>query len=387
MDTPDLTSALFWEGDVNHIASDPLRPEDSEGLAEFAIDELKAHGWCFFQTSGSEGMPKWVGLAKEAFLISARAVNAFFGATPADRWLLALPVHHVGGFAIYARCFAGGTSAHQMEDAWSPVGFATLCADQHATLASLVPTQVFDLVHNRIPSPPELRAVIVGGGALSPALHEKALALGWRVCSSYGMTEAASQIATQSSEDGASGDPRLMEVLPHWSVETDADGVLTIRGPALAKGYASRDAKGKWDWRAIDPHSGLRTRDRVRLSQDGARCLLEFMGRDSAFIKICGELVNLDALQRRLDEAARATGFSAGAVIVPVSDSRRGMTIVIAVESAGSSSMSRAILKEHFNAACLPFERASAVHELSAIPRSPLGKARIAELAKLLGTD
>ena len=387
MDTPDLTSARFWEGDDNHIAIDPLRPGDAEGLAAFAADNLMARGWCFFQTSGSEGLPKWVGLTKDAFLISARSVNAFFDVTQSDRWLVALPVHHVGGFAIYARCFTAKSSAHRMNDAWSPDAFATLCANQSATLASLVPTQVFDLVHNRIPSPPELRAVIVGGGALSPALHERAKALGWRVCSSYGMTEAASQIATQSSEDGASDDPRLMEVLPHWHVETDAKGVLTIRGPALAKGYASCDAKGIWNWQAIDPQAGLRTRDRVRLSQHGTRRQLEFMGRDSAFIKVCGELVNRDALQRRLDEAASATGFSAGAVIVPVDDPRRGTTIVIAAEGAGSSSMSRAVLKERFNASCLPFERASAVHEVSVIPRSSLGKVRIAELAALLGAD
>lgn len=385
METPDLTSSRFWAGVENHIATDPLRPADADGLAEFAKEHLGARRWCFFQTSGSEGLPKWVGLTKECFLVSARAVNAFFNVTTDDRWLVALPVHHVGGFAIHARCFASCSSAHRMEGDWNPKTFAALCVEQRATLTSLVPTQVFDLASLRVAAPPGLRAVIVGGGALSAAVREQAMGLGWPVCCSYGMTEAASQIATQSPDDNATTESEAMEVLPHWQVSADSEGVLTIRGAALAKGFASRDETGSWNWQAIDPQAGFRTRDRVRISQQGTRRYLQFVGRDSAFIKICGELVNRDALQRRLDEVAGTIGFPAGAVIVPLDDPRRGTTIVIAVEGAGSSPTRRAVLRERFNAACLPFERATAVREVRVIPRSPLGKARIAELAALLG--
>lgn len=384
METPDLTSARFWESDDNHIATDPLRPDDADGLAEFARETLDARGWCFFQTSGSEGLPKWVGLTKEAFLVSARAVNAFFNATADDRWLVALPIHHVGGFAIHARCFAAGSSMRRMDGEWSPSAFAAQCAEQRVTLTSLVPTQVFDLASQRIAAPSWLRAVIVGGGALSAVLREQVMSLGWPICCSYGMTEAASQIATQSA-DAAAVTAEEMEVLPHWEVATDADGVLTVRGPALAKGYASRSKEGSWQWQAIDGAVGLRTRDRVRIRLLGARRLLQFVGRESAFIKICGELVNRDALQRRLDHVAEQIHFPTSAFVVPLDDPRRGTTLVIAVERNRSSPESRAILRECFNAECLPFERAAELREVPVIPRTSLGKARITELTKMLG--
>lgn len=385
METPDLTSARFWEGEENHIATGPLRSCDADGLAAFAAEQLKARSWCFFQTSGSEGLPRWVGLEKEAFLISAREVNAFFAVTPADHWLLALPLHHVGGFSIHARCFAAGSSVHRMADEWSAERFTALCREHRATLASLVPTQVFDLVNGRHAAPPHLRAVIVGGGALAHTLREQAVALGWPLYGSYGMTETASQIATQAADEYAMTAPDALEVLPHWKLSTTADGVLTVRGQALAKGYASRDAAGGWSWQAVDPAAGLQTRDRVRLWQHGTRSYLEFLGRDSSFIKVCGELVNRDALQKRLDESAASIGLATGAVIVPTADPRRETALLIAVEAGATTPSSRDALLQCYNSNCLPFERAAGIREVSALPRSPLGKVRVAELSALLG--
>lgn len=388
MDEADLTSPRFWESDANHIAANPMRPDDATGLDEFARADLGARGWCFFQTSGSEGRPKWVGLAKEAFLISGREVNEFFQVTSRDRWLAALPLHHVGGFSIYARCFASHTPAIRMTGDWSPESFVVQAAEHEITLASLVPTQVFDLVSRRLPAPQGLRAIIVGGGALDAVLRERALALGWPVCGSYGMTEAASQIATQRAGRQSIDPSSAMEVLPHWRLTTDKEGVLTIRGSALAKGCASRNGGGAWIWHPIDPDVGLRTRDRVRLSQQGGRQFLHFIGRDASFLKICGELVNRDALQRRLDEIVSNLKLAAPAVIVPIDDPRRGVSLVIAVERDRLTSEASARLLEHYNLDSLPFERASRLCEIDEMTRGTLGKIQLGELSKRLsGTN
>lgn len=381
MEAAHLTSPEFWLSEANHIALNPLRPADGEGLDHFAHHTLGVRGWCFFQTSGSEGAPKWVALTKEAFLISARAVNQLFEATSADRWLVPLPVHHVGGFSIHARCFTSGATAHPLFGRWDAAEFARACADKRITLTSLVPTQVFDLVQNHLPAPKSLRAVIVGGGALSSALRERALDLGWHVCRSYGMTEAASQIATQSGDAFFRDHPDFMQVLPHWQLSTDDGDIVTVRGPALAKGYATRDASGSWQWQPIDPAEGLRTRDRVRLSQDGGRTFLEFIGRDASFVKVNGELVNRDALQLRLEAIAAETRFPTPAVIVPVADERRETRLVIAVEAGMSTADQRTALHERINAASLPFERADEICEIEHMPRSAIGKPLVAEIA------
>lgn len=384
METADLSTSRFWEGDENHIAVNPQRASDADGLAGFAQTKLAARGWCFFQTSGSEGSPKWVGLTKEAFLISARAVNTFFDTTPADRWLVALPLHHVGGFAIHARCFVSGAGHATMSGKWEARAFAEACADGSITLASLVPTQLFDLVRDRITAPSSVRAVIVGGGSLSPDLRTRALEFGWPVCASYGMTEAASQIATQSTDGYAHAAPEAMEVLPHWETISGADEVLVIRGPALAKGFAVRDGRGAWSWQAIDESAGLRTRDRVRLWQHGTRRYLQFIGRESAFIKICGELVNRDALQQRLDALAREMNFTEKAVLVPVPDSRRETVLIMVFERGKSVPEARAKLVESYNSASRPFERVLTARELEEMPVSDLGKHPVADLAAKL---
>lgn len=379
-----LITPEFWLSDANHIALNPLRPADGEGLDYFAHHTLGARGWCFFQTSGSEGAPKWVALSKEAFLISARAVNELFAATAADRWLVPLPLHHVGGFSIHARCFASGATAHSLAGRWDAAEFARACADKRITLTSLVPTQVFDLVQNHLPTPKCLRAVIVGGGALSSALRERALDLGWPVCRSYGMTEAASQIATQSADAYFRDHPDSMQVLTHWQISTDANDILTVRGPALAKGYATRAPDGSWQWQPIDPAEGLRTRDRVRLSQHAGRTLLEFIGRDASFVKISGELVNRDALQLRLDAVAAETNFPTVAVIVPVADERRETRLIIAVEAGKSTPAERTSLCERYNFTSLPFERADAICEVESLPRSSIGKPLVSEIAAMV---
>ena len=73
MDMPDLSLMEFWSGGGNHIAGHPLRMEEAAGLGALAVAS-GARGWCFFRTSGSEGMPKWVGLEKEIVTTSAQLV-------------------------------------------------------------------------------------------------------------------------------------------------------------------------------------------------------------------------------------------------------------------------------------------------------------------------
>jgi hypothetical protein len=50
-------------------------------------------------TSGSSGAPKAVILSRRAIVASARASAAHLGWEPDDRWLLALPLAHVGGLS------------------------------------------------------------------------------------------------------------------------------------------------------------------------------------------------------------------------------------------------------------------------------------------------
>ena len=359
-----------WIGHSDHT-------EEGGSLAEFALHELKAKDWCFFQTSGSEGKRKWVGLTKESLLVSARAVNRHFDINERDHWLLALPIHHVGGFGVLTRAFAGGNQVTRLEGKWLAAAFVQRCVDVGATLTSLVPTQVFDLAAAQLRAPQSLRVVLVGGGALSSEVEQAAKRLGWPVRRTYGMTETASQIASQTLEDGGE-----MEVLPIWDLRINDEGVLTVRGEALAKGYASEEA-GKWHWQPISTKLGLRTRDRVELWTHGTRRLLRFTGREAGTVKILGELVSLGAIQVRIEAQMLQMGLhECEAVVCDVPDARKEARLVLAV-SGMSPTIAKNLLAS-LNQELRTLEQLEQIMAVPMIPRSELGKVRLAELRTML---
>ena len=79
-------------------------------------------------------------------------------------------------------------------------------------------------------APVDLRAVVVGGGRLEETAGRAARELGWPVLASYGLTEAGSQVATQSPElldapyavDG-------LPVLSHWELGIGTDERIVLR--------------------------------------------------------------------------------------------------------------------------------------------------------------
>ena len=374
METTLILQPEFWH-DGSVWVAEPAPTGEGRALAEFARHELQVKSWFFFQTSGTEGIRKWVGLTKEALLTSARAVNEHFGVTPEDHWLLALPIHHVGGFGILARSFVSGSRVTELAGKWNAAVFVQKCEEAGATLASLVPTQVFDLVAARLSAPKSLRVVLVGGGALNPVLQSGALELGWPIHCTYGMTETASGVAAQRRPDAA------LEVLPIWQVSTDAEGVLSVRGDALAKGYSYQDA-GQWRWESILADTGLRTRDRVSLQSEGTRQFLRFVGRESGIVKILGELVALGPIQERLDALRLNLGLLEGGVVCDVLDARKENALVLVVSQMSDEAAAR--LLSEVNQTLRPLEHIDRFQRVPAIPRSDLGKVQLSALRAML---
>lgn len=381
METAELNSPAFWESGTHHVARDPRNPMADAGLATWLESRFTETGICAFRTSGSEGSPKWVLLRKAAFRISADAVNAHFGVTPGDAWLIGLPEHHVGGFSIHARAWRSGSAVHRFERKWEPSAFVQTVLDQGITLTSLVPAQVHDLVSAGLAAPPKLRAIAVGGGGMSQSLASRARTLGWPVFQSYGMTEAASQIATQPMD---SADPTRLEVLPHWQLSTDENQRLIVRGPALALGYA-RFHRDAWEFEPIDSETGLATRDRVQLDAHHGRVWLTFLGREREWVKILGELVHLAPIQSRIHQIAAELGWSSPPFVVALSDSRADSKLVLALE-AGHPAPNELLARYHQEATSI--ERIPEHRRVAAFPRSHLGKIQWSELIALLsGTD
>ncbi|MEK7356812.1 MAG: AMP-binding protein, partial [Bdellovibrionota bacterium] len=233
------------ESTSNLLLTNPRWPKDDRfRFQETWIDlvEGKFEAHVGIATSGSTGgSGSLVLLSKNALRASARAVNERLAATSADIWYKSLPNFHVGGLGILVRAHLSGAKVVEDEsEKWDATGFHSKLEKSEATLLSLVPTQVFDLVREKLRSPSRLRAVIVGGGRLEESLRLAALDLGWPILPSYGMTEAASQVATAVSPD----DPRLVP-LTHLEVMTDHEGRLQLSGSSLLSAKITFDAQGR----------------------------------------------------------------------------------------------------------------------------------------------
>jgi O-succinylbenzoic acid--CoA ligase len=400
----------FWESDACYVAESPHRPGDADGLAEFAATSEATRRLLYFQTSAHADIPKWIGIGRSAFLHSARAVNQHLKSSSQDRWLIPQSLHEAGRISLLARCHESGASYVPMERKWSAKRFVECCRDERITLATLVPSQVCDLVAERLEAPPDLRAVVVGGSAL-PSSKEgyghAAIALGWPLLQSHSTAEACFPIAMEPLARLRTGfDPETLEVLPDWSLETDRNGILYVRGAALPSGYAiKRDWRKRiwiaedvklcmspvdrghplWRWEPIDPESGVITSEHVQLWPDGARTFLRFLARGSTFVKVHGELVNLAILQPRLEGLAIAAGLGFGNVIIfPLPDDHGGNRLVLVGQLPVLQIES---LRFRFNKQVAGLEKLHESRSVPAIPRTNLGKVDSVALNRLLGAS
>jgi len=288
---PDYLSESFWLSEDAHCLVGRGLPSAPSPLPA----DLPA-GAILFGSSGSSGMEKWIVHTRTSLLASARAVNDHLEANSTDRFGLLLPHFHVGGFGILARAYAARASCLSLDTPWDPHRTHQFLCEQEISLTSLVPTQVYDLVQAHLHAPPTLRAIIVGGGRLEPTLGQAARDLGWPVLQSYGMSEAASQIATAPlSQLVQPYDPDALALLPIWHPSLTQGGQLSISGPALCSAILS-DAL-----RPVSPP--FQTQDRVSISDN----ILTFLARQDRTVKVKGELVNLDALEHSLSTALGET--------------------------------------------------------------------------------
>lgn len=344
-----------WEEGGSYLLLNPRLPSawrDRVLAAEFP--DLSEHVW--LATSGTRGALKVVALSREALAASAQAVNQHLGARADDVWLNPLPLFHVGGLGIVVRAALAGARV-EMCGQWSVENFGKTASEARATLTSLVPTQLHDLVEAGASPPPSLRAAVVGGGALDENLRVRALESSWPVLPSYGLTEACSQVAT--AELGLAV-CEWLPLLPHLEARVDESGVLSLRGPSLLTGWMLFDAGGNVRWEDPKVEGWLRTGDRAELRGRELRVL----GREDDLVKIRGELVDTLALERGLQARVK----SGTVCLVVTSDARNGHALQVRAENDAAAGE----VREAFDV-FPPFARPRSV-EVGTIERTALGK-------------
>lgn len=368
METNQLGTAEYWHSEGIDIRLNSQLNYDSAGLSHFLSDEQGIRSAVVVATSGSSGEAKFVVLEKSALLASAAMVNEHCEVTDADVWWGGLSTFHVGGLGIYARSVLVGSRVETPQSmVWNRgAGYGEQLEQAGATLTSLTPVHLHDLVTAGIRSPKTLRGLFLGGGRISDSLVEQSKNLGWPVWPTYGMSEACSQIATSTD-----GEHESLPVLPGWETRIcENSGALEIRGEALFRGYATK-SEGRWElFESVQAHCFFTTSDVVELRNNRLR----FRHRADDLVKVSGELVSLS----KIEQIAREGGQEV--VVIPLPDARLETRLVAVFQGSRSEAVD---WLEYHNRKLPRIEQISEVRAVSEIPRTAIGKVNRKELESL----
>lgn len=354
--------ALNGDPVLDEIAGDPDRGSPT-------IDLQAAH--CMVYTSGSSGRPKGVLLTFGNFFWSAVGSAFNLGVHRDDRWLACLPFCHVGGLSILLRSVIYGTSA-VIHHGFDPARVDRALDEDRVTIISVVANMLQRLMETRgdRPFPPWLRCVLLGGGPAPLALLQACRARRLPVMQTYGLTEAASQVATLAPADaerklGSAGKPLLgTEVLLRGidgPVPTGEVGEILIRGPSVSPGYLNSvgDVQRQDGW--------FCTGDLGRLDDEG---FLYVMGRRDDMIISGGENV----YPAEVEAALQAHPAVAEACVFGVPDERWGAAVAACVRLRPGMTASADDLVEHVRRHLAHFKAPRHMHFVNDFPRTAAGK-------------
>ena len=370
---------------VNCEVWETLSPSFTIHNSQFTIHNLQAVVF----TSGTSGRPKGAMLTYANHYHSALASAERLGVRADDLWLSVLPLYHVGGLAVVWRSCLYGTavSLHPRFD---------LPALNHdldhnpISLISLVPTMLHRLLQSRAHWPATLRLILLGGAAAPPELIEQANALPRKlsmvngqlsmvneaasspltidnqqltidhsppplVSPTYGLTEAASQVATATPEEAARKPGSVGKPLPGTTVEIvdeqgkplipNAIGEIVVTGPTVMAGYFNErqitvnGERGTGDAQLsiVNRQSSIATGDLGYLDEEGDLWLVQ---RRSDLIVSGGENV----YPAEVEAVLRAHPAVENGCVVGVPDPEWGQKVAALVQLKPDHTLSEAEL-------------------------------------------
>jgi O-succinylbenzoic acid--CoA ligase len=256
-----------------------------------------------------------------------------------------------------------------LEESFGAERAAGLLASGGIAFASMVPTMLRRLLEAH-PGPfPGVRAVLVGGGPSDPALLAAARRAGLPALQTYGMTETASQAATEAPGEagrrpGSAGRP--LEGFEVRAVDGEGrplppgeEGRLEVRGPAVSPGYLGETQRPSGAW--------FRTGDTGWLDGDG---YLFVAGRADAVIVTGGENVHPEEVEAVLRECPGV----GDARVFGEPDPEWGRRVVAEVAPAGSGGLDPSHLEAFARAHLGPHQVPKRWEVVAEVGRSELGK-------------
>ncbi len=260
-------------------------------------------------TSGSTGSPKFVRQSYANILANARSIVQYLELDETERPITTLPMNYTYGLSIINSHLLVGATLLVTDKGLMQREFWQFFREQGATSFGGVPYTYEMLERLRFfrMDLPSLRTMTQAGGKLTPELHKKfaeyAGSKGKKFVVMYGQCEATARMGYLPADKavercGSMGIPipggtfRLVDADGGTVTEPHVTGELVYEGPNVTLGYAE---SGEDLIKGDERHGVLETGDMAQFDEDGYYYIV---GRKKRFLKIYGNRVNLDEVDR-----------------------------------------------------------------------------------------
>lgn len=262
-------------------------------------------------TSGSTGSPKFVRQSYTNLLDNATSIAEYLKLDSSERPITTLPMNYVYGLSIINSHYLVGATLLMTDKGLMQKEFWSFFKAEEATSFGGVPYtyEMLDKLRFYRMKLPSLRTMTQAGGKITPELHEKFAAYaeeqGKQFVVMYGAAEATSRMGYLPPEravekKGSMGIPipggtfRLVDADDREITEPHVTGELVYEGKNVTLGYA---VCGE-DLIKGDERGGiLKTGDMAQFDEDH---FYYIVGRKKRFLKIYGNRVNLDEIDRMI---------------------------------------------------------------------------------------
>ena len=260
-------------------------------------------------TSGSTGSPKLVRQSYANIKANTDSIVEYLKLDETERPITTLPMNYTYGLSIINSHFMVGATVLVTNKSLMQKEFWNFFKNNDATSFGGVPYTYEMLKKLRFMRMklPTLRTMTQAGGKLTPELHEEfaryAAEAGKKFVVMYGQCEATARMGYLPSEKAVEkigsmgisipgGRFTLIDAMGNIVTEPFVTGELVYEGANVTLGYAERGE----DLIKGDERGGiLQTGDMAQFDEDGYYYIV---GRKKRFLKIYGNRVNLDEIDR-----------------------------------------------------------------------------------------
>lgn len=345
-------------------------------VKEFKLNDELA---LLITTSGSTGSPKLVRQSATNLLDNATSIAKYLKLDESERPITTLPMNYVYGLSIINSHFLVGATLLLTEKTLMQKEFWSFFKEAEATSFGGVPYtyEMLDKLRFYKMDLPSLRTMTQAGGKITLELHEKFAAYaaekGKNFVVMYGAAEATSRMGYLPPEKAVEKKGSMGIPIPggkFFLLDADGNeitapyttGELVYEGKNVTLGYAEC---GEDLIKGDERHGRLETGDMAQFDEDGYYYIV---GRKKRFLKIYGNRVNLDEIDRMIKGEFEIEVASAGVddhLYIFVTDPKITETIKTFV--VGKTKLNQAAFR---------------VIAIDEIPKNDSGKTLYKELAK-----